>query len=249
RKRCGLNFDRSRIGLGKDFWTYDPDVEAGRLDQDVQIYSIFYKPYKYKEKEPGIKEIPGEPELTAALSNIISRDNTAWNIAGEDFDSPDTYYKLPDGREIRGDRVGSDVGWDRIPVGTQVLLNRPEGEQAKKGAILEISQDYTAWNYAGKGYNDPSTYYFFSSGGFVPGDRVVDWDSLPLGTRMIIGYQPPVEIQAVKGKTSWGIAGKAYNLKETIYYIPDTQLFTGDQIKDFSTLPRGTLVFVLAVSH
>ena len=55
RKRCGLNLDRSRIGLGKDFWTYDPDVEAGRLDQDLQIYTIFYKPYKYKGKESCIK--------------------------------------------------------------------------------------------------------------------------------------------------------------------------------------------------
>ena len=249
RKRCGLNFDRSRIGLGKDQWTYDPDVEAGRLDQDLQIYTIFYKPYKYKEKEPGVKEIPGEPELTAALSNIISKDNTAWNIAGEDYDSPDTYYKLPDGREIRGDKVRGDVGWDRIPADTQVLLNRPpdEGQEGKKGPVFEISRDFTAWSYAGKGYNDPSTFYFFPTGGFVPGTRVVDWDSLLPGTRMIIGYRPPVEIQAVKGKTPWGIAGKAYNLKETIYYIPDRQLFTGDQVKDFSNLPRGTLIFVLGV--
>ncbi len=244
RKRCGLNFDRSRIGLGKDMWTYDPDVEAGRLDQDRQIDAIFYQPYKYKEKEPGIKSVPGKPEPTAALSNIISKDNTAWNIAGEDYDSPDTYYKLPDGREIRGDKVGSDIGWDRIPAGTQVLLNRPEGQEGNEGPIFEISRDYTAWNYAGKDYNDPSTFYFFPSGGFVPGTRVVDWDSLPQGTRMIIGYQAPVEIQAVKGKTPWGIAGKAYNLKETIYYIPETQLLTGDQVKDFGNLPRGAQIFL-----
>ncbi|HLP62476.1 MAG TPA: peptidoglycan recognition family protein [Candidatus Deferrimicrobium sp.] len=243
RKRCALNFDRSRTGLGKEVWTCDPDVEAGRLDQDLQLYSIFYKPYKNKEKVPDIT-IPLPPEPVVALSNIISKDNTAWNIAGEDYDSADTYYKLPDGREIRGDKIEIEVGWDRIPGGTQVILNRPGSLDGRKGPIFEISRDFTAWSYAGNVYNDASTFYFFAGGGVVSGTRVVDWDSLPLGTRMIIGYREPVEIQAVKGKTAWGIAGRAYNLKDTIYYIPDKQLLTGDQIKDFSNLSKGTQIFL-----
>ncbi|MCP4155352.1 MAG: N-acetylmuramoyl-L-alanine amidase, partial [bacterium] len=42
RKRCGLNFDRARIGLQNQVWTYDPDVKRGRLTQDRQIYTVFY---------------------------------------------------------------------------------------------------------------------------------------------------------------------------------------------------------------
>jgi hypothetical protein len=61
---------------------------------------------------------------------------------------------------------------------------------------------------------------------------------------MIIGYREPVEIQAIKGKTPWGIAGKAFNFKDTIYYIPDRQLVTGDQIKDFNNLAKGAQVFL-----
>ncbi len=244
RKRCGLNFDRSRIGLRNEMCTFDPDVEAGRLDPDIQIYAIFYKPYEQKIKGTTITAVPGETEPVVALSNVISKDNTAWNIAGEDYDRPDTYYKLPDGREISGDRIEKEVGWERIPGGTQVSLNQPGKQEERRGPIFEITRDFTAWSYAGKLYKADSTFYFFTGGGVVPGTRVEDWDSLPVGTRMIIGYREPVEIQAIKGKTPWGIAGKAFNFKDTIYYIPDRQLVTGDQIKDFNNLAKGAQVFL-----
>ncbi len=242
RKRCGLNFDRSRIGLGNDVWTYDPDVRAGRLAQDRHIYAMFYKSPKYKTTKP----LPTKTEPTAALSNVISKHNTAWNIAGEDCDSPDTLYRLADGREIRGDKIAKAIGWRRIPKGTEVLLNQPAGieKEKEKGPIFEIARDLTAWSYAGKSYNAPSTFYFFSNGGFVAGTRVSDWDSLPAGTRMIIGYQPPVPIGNVKGKTPWGIAGRAYNRRETLYYLPGNRLLTGDQIKNFKDLPRGAMIFL-----
>ena len=40
RKRCALNFDRSRIGLEKEVWTFDPDVKARRLAA-VRCYHPF----------------------------------------------------------------------------------------------------------------------------------------------------------------------------------------------------------------
>jgi hypothetical protein len=61
---------------------------------------------------------------------------------------------------------------------------------------------------------------------------------------MIIGYRPAVLIRAIKGKTAWGIAGKNYNHKETIYFIPGKELLTGDKLKSFNDLPRGSKIFV-----
>jgi hypothetical protein len=268
RKRCALNFDRSRIGLGNDLWTYDPDVKARRLTADRRVYLAFYKRPRYKKTtstpkpaqvpvsvpasvstpKPAAAAVPSESLRTVVeTSNIISKDNTAWNIAGGDYNSPATLYVLPGGLEIRGDKIQRAVGWDRIPRGTQVLLNQPKDRETKKGPVFEITTDFTAWSYAGKAYRNPSTFYFFTSGGFVEGNRVSDWDSVPKGTRMIIGYEPPKQVLARVGQTPWGIAGRAYNSKNTVYYIrggEGGELLTGDKIKDFSDLPRGTEIFL-----
>ncbi len=235
RKRCALNFDRRRVGL-TDAWTGDPDVRSGRLLGDRQITRIFYKGFRaYTSTQPA-----------AELSNIISASNTAWNIAGEDYNSPETVYILPgkDKQTVRGDRLGELVGWSRVPTGTQVLVNQPLDREKQEGPIFTITRDYTAWSFAGSAYRKPSTIYFLPGDKIVPGNQIKDWDALPTGTRLIIDYQGPTLIQAIEGQTPWGIAKKAYNHKETIYLVPGKSLVTGDRVEDFNNLPRGTKIFI-----
>ncbi|MCK4761236.1 MAG: N-acetylmuramoyl-L-alanine amidase [Candidatus Aminicenantes bacterium] len=251
RKRCALNFDRLKAGL-RERWLYDPDVGAGRLTADRQIAKIFYN---YK-KEPAAARAtpqvkvtaapPAAAKVAAAVSNIIAAGNTAWNIAGEDYDNPTTIYILPGRDPIRGDRVEKAVGWDHLPTGTEVLVNQPLDREEQKGPIFLLNKDYSAWSFAGAAYRQPSTIYFLPSGKIRSGSRIRDWDSLPPGTKLIIGYRGPVLLRARKGKTAWGIAGKAYDSKETVYFLPGKKLLTGDQVKDFSNLPRGTKIFVKA---
>ncbi|MGD2086881.1 MAG: peptidoglycan recognition family protein [Candidatus Aminicenantes bacterium] len=266
RKRCALNFEREKAGL-KDAWGYDPDVKAGRLARDRHIYAMFYKrnPQQTKKKDimvstssakitkkPGTTTT-GEPTsandtekiLTAKnLTNVISRYNTAWNIAGEDYDDSTTLYELPGNRAVRGDQIAKTIGWKRIPVGTRVLLNQPADVEKKKGPIFLISREYTAWSFAGPDYSRPSTFYVLPNGRITAGNRISDWDSLPDGTRMIIGYNSPITIQNRKGKTPWGIAGKAHNHPQTLYLIPGKGLITGDKINDFTDLPRRSKIFL-----
>lgn len=266
RKRCALNFEREKAGL-KDAWGYDPDVKAGRLARDRHIYAMFYKktPKQTKEKDimvsassPKAAEKPGttttvestSPNDTETIStvknltNVISRDNTAWNIAGEDYDDSTTLYILPGKRAIRGDQIEKTIGWKRIPAGTRVLLNQPPDTEKEEGPIFLISKEYTAWSFAGPDYSRPSTFYVLPNGRITPGNRVSDWDSLPDGTRMIIGYNGPFTIRNQKGKTPWGIAGKAHNHPQTLYLIPGKGLITGDKVNDFKYLPRGSKIFL-----
>jgi N-acetylmuramoyl-L-alanine amidase len=107
RKHCARNFDRNRAGL-KPTWSYDPDVRAGRLQPDPVLSSIFY----------------GRTTQTAVkyLSYVIQRHKTAWQIAGDKYNSPDTIYKLPGGLLISGNRINKKIGWDRIPAGTEVFI-------------------------------------------------------------------------------------------------------------------------------
>ncbi|MCP5048561.1 MAG: N-acetylmuramoyl-L-alanine amidase [bacterium] len=178
------------------------------------------------------------------ISNVISKQNTAWNIAGEEYDDSTTLYVLPGNKQVRGDKLGKRVGWDRLPTGTKVLLNQPMDVETKQGPVFLLSKEYTAWSVAQAGYREPTTIYFLPSGGITSGSRMVDWDAIPSGTRMIVGYNGPIKIQAVRGKTPWGIAGRAYNHRETIYFIPGNGPVTGDKVKDFNDLPRGSQLFL-----
>jgi hypothetical protein len=241
RKRCAKNFDRTKAGLGPT-WPFDPDVRAGRLTEDKELAVIFY----------------GSPSVMVAsrvTTNVISKTNTAWSIAGEDFNSPQTIYQLPGGQTITGNKIESTLGWNRIPPNTIVLLNQQgepadlrrtgSGTKTGSGPIKIISDGKTAWSFAGRNYNSRSTIYFLPCGRVTDGTRISAWDDLPSQTRLIIGYHGPFTINGSKKANS--IAGHKVRDEQTVYYLPNREVYTGNKISDFSMLPRGTLVFLPAL--
>lgn len=231
RKRCAKNFVRTKAGLGPT-WPYDPDVRAGRLMADAQLSEVFYGQHK----------IAPQPDE----ANVISKRNTAWAIAGEDYDSTTTVYKFPNGRQYTGDQVADEVGWNRVPAKTVVLLNHKRSfELLKDNAIIKtISNGITAWSLAGKSYDHETTIYFLPSGQIKPGSMINDWNDLPAKTRLIIGYQGPYKLK--KDRTAFRIAGFKYKNQKTIYYLPSKKLLSGNKIRDFSQLPIGTFIFLPA---
>ena len=95
RKRCAKNFDRSKAGLGAT-WAFDPDVRSGRLAADAELAGIYYG--------------GGGIVAGATGSNVISEDNTAWNIAGDDYDDRDHPVQIP-GRTRSFRETGSPEAW------------------------------------------------------------------------------------------------------------------------------------------
>jgi hypothetical protein len=231
RKRCARNFVRAKAELGPT-WTYDPDVSAGRLIADAQLADVFYSQAKFDSQ--------------ADEANIISISNTAWVIAGEDFDSATTVYKFPNGRLYTGDQIEKKIGWNRIPAETVVLLNQESSVELLKddGPVKTISDGTTAWSLAGKSYNQKTTIYFLPSGRIKPGSMISDWDDLPAKTRLIIGYKGPYTLN--KDQSAFRIAGSNFNDQKTLYYLPSKKLLRGHKIEDFSRLKSGTLVFLPA---
>ncbi|MGB5749592.1 MAG: peptidoglycan recognition family protein [Desulfobacterales bacterium] len=229
RKRCAKNFIRTKAGLGST-WPYDPDVRAGRLMADAQLSDVFYGQHKIVH------------QLDEA--NVISKRNTAWAIAGEDYDSITTVYKFPNGRQYTGDQIADEVGWHRVPAKTVVLLNHESRFEVLKnnGLIKTISNGNAAWSLAGRLYNRETTIYFLPSGNIKPGSMINDWDDLPAKTRLIIGYKGPYKLN--KDRTAFRIAGFKYKDHETIYYLPSKKLLNGNKIRDFSQLPIGTYIFL-----
>jgi N-acetyl-anhydromuramyl-L-alanine amidase AmpD len=229
RKRCARNFIRKKAGLGPT-WPYDPDVRSGRLLADLQLSKIYYGRREYHSKTDE--------------ANIITKNNTAWSIAGEDYDSETTVYKFPNGKTYTGDQIASKLGWDRIPSKTVVLLNQENSIPLIKrdGPIKTISDRLTPWSFAGKAYNDKTTVYFLPSGRMKFGSTISDWDDLPVKTRLIVGYRGPYKLY--KNRSAYRIAGQKYKDRKTIYYLPSKKLLVGDRIDDFDKLPSGTLIFL-----
>lgn len=234
RKRCAKNFNRAKAGLGPT-WSHDPDVKAGRLAADPELNGIYYA----RRREPARNS-------EQIATNIITRYNTAWNIAGEDYDSPSTLYQLPGGRTISGDQIENRIGWQRLPVNTVVLLNQPKDVRGleSRGPVKKISNGLTAWDIASLSYNKSSTFYIFPSGRIKNGRQISDWDELPPDTRMIIGYQGPYRVTS--GKPAGSIAGQKFNHEDTLYYFPNKKIVSGNSIRDFKRLPEGVLIFIPA---
>ena len=229
RKRCAKNFIRAKAEVGPT-WTYDPDVRSGRLLADPQLSEVFYARREYYAKTDD--------------ANIISKSNTAWSIAGEDYDSRTTVYKFSDGHMYTGDQISDKIGWNRIPAKTVVLLNQEDSISLIKsdGPIKTISDRLTAWSFAGKAYNQKTTIYFLPSGRIKLGSMISDWDDLPAKTRFIVGYRGPYKLY--KNRYAYRIAGHEYKDRKTIYYLPSKKLLAGDRIDDFKQLPTGTLIFL-----
>lgn len=231
RKRCAKNLDRSRAGLGTT-WAFDPDVRSGRLTADAELSGIYY----------------GRGGIVAGAtgSNVVSEDNTAWRIAGEDYDAVTTRYTFPGGTTMPGNVVATRVGWHGIPKGTVVLLNAEEsgGAAGDEGPVKTIGEGRTAWTLAGPDYKEQTTIYIFPDGTTKTGRQISDWDDLPADTRLIVGYRGPYKI--ARDRLALEIAGNRYDDRSTVYLFPDKTLRTGDRIDDFNTLPEGVGIFLSA---
>ena len=108
RKYCASNFDRKLAGLTFS-WSYDPDVEAGRVLPNHTLSVIFYETQL--------------PVHKRASTNIIDGVTSAWAIAEKNYDDPNTLYRFPNGWIISGNSIASRVGWDSIPDGTYVYCD------------------------------------------------------------------------------------------------------------------------------
>ena len=207
------------------------------MTSDRELARLFYGNGSRKHREPAAP--------ISSSSNIVSRSNSAWNIAGEDYDAPTTLYRMPSGRMISGDRIASTIGWGRMPRGTRVLLNQEETLNVIAGSdriVKTLSNGMNAWTFAGPAYRAKTTIYLFPNGRIKNGREISDWDGLPPKTRMLVGYEGPYPV--TRRRPPVRIAGERFRDIRTLYLMPNRKLKPGNEIRDFKKLPRGTKLFV-----
>jgi hypothetical protein len=248
RKRCGMIFARPDVRLKLGLTSapgHDVDVEAGRLKVgDVALYKFLYASGTSAAGAAALTHASAPAVPLPAESNTVTKDWTPWHIARERYDQPDTIYVFPDAKRLRGDQIQD---WNKIPIGTRVLVAEGEDEQAMEG-FLEIGKDGdSARELAGDALDKATTIYFLPSGLIRTGRDLRSSTSarallehLPVGTRVLVGYVYGGYVKTSRPPSS--IAGIKWNYPSTYYRFPDGRIVSGDEIDD-AAIPARTLVF------
>ena len=176
-------------------------------------------------------------------SYLISRKQTAWDVAGESYNHSSTLYIFPNGKKKTGDQIED---WAHIPVNTRVILK--EGDNQPFDSFLEIGKDGdTAKEVAGMASTSSTTIYFFPDGFIRTGaelNRRRSYQKLlnnpPEETKVLIGYVYGGYVKGRRPPSS--IAGVKWNYPSTYYRYPSGRIVNGDDIND-KEIPPGTLVF------
>lgn len=243
------NFDRKKAGLN-DEYPKDPDVIAGRISGSSQLISISRR----RKKETSMSQaqssrrkkirssFSAEKFSILAKNNTITAARTAWKIAGAHYKSATTLYRFPDGNVLRGHEIKD---WSAIPIGTTIDLNVEEKKIVKvnhTGVLLpQIMEKMSAKKIANALHNASFTFYLFPSGKILSGQRVNEFSDLPIETKVLIAYR---RIMTPRNASHLGEnLDDVYLSNRTLYIFPNRVLKSGEQIEDFSKLPKGTVVF------
>lgn len=125
----------------------------------------------------------------------------------------------------------------------------PRAAEAAGPRTYVIAKGQTAWDVARDAYNAASTLYVFPDGRRVPGDQVRDWESLTVGTKVILGdadaVGSPVQTLA-KGAHPRRLIGEAVFAQDTWYIRPTGGSVRGSALseKTLAALPPGTKILV-----
>ncbi|SVB31147.1 uncharacterized protein METZ01_LOCUS184001, partial [marine metagenome] len=230
-----FNFVREKAGLTsrdkRNSKFYDPDVAAGHLIPDPDLPVALLKQENRREYQ----------EQVAALStDVITRRNTAWDIARGEYDSPATLYRYPNGKVLRGDQI---TNWSKMPVGTKVYLNREESETSPESSVIKkITEGLTAYDLVGTAYKSSDTYYIFPKGTVKTGKQVKGWSRIPPGTHILEKYNRPVAI-TLKSRNQVSTLELSQE-PDTVFLLPKARPVAASQIEDITKVPAGTLMFV-----
>lgn len=107
-----------------------------------------------------------EHENAQELVKEIGKDgNTAWDLAGEEYNTETTIYLFADGRVRTGAQL-EKKDMDSLAKGTRVLVGYTYGGR--------VTPKRSAFDICGKKWNFPSTFYRLTDGTIKPGDTITE---------------------------------------------------------------------------
>lgn len=103
----------------------------------------------------------------------ITGNDTAWSVAGREYNHATTIYFLPDKRIRTGQQMDQQF-ITHLPRGTQVLTGYVYGGKVKR--------ERTAYSIAGQRWDDAATFYHLPDHRIVSGDDISSAGVIPIGT-------------------------------------------------------------------
>ena len=239
------NFDRRKAGL-TEVPMKDPDVIAGRIRESPVLMKASGTTLLVTddiEEDEGSADVPEAPR-----SRKIGRGQTAWQIARTQYNAPTTLYKLPNGTTLRGDQVNE---WSKLVPETEVQLGVAVTELViqekepvtvvKEGARFPVtSAANTHWKIANVLYSSSFTYYIFPDGRIRSGNSLTKDFQVPNGTKVLVAYRV-ISRPQTRNQNGEDLR-EIYLDSHTLYFFPNGNIQSGDQVEDFSQLPAGTRV-------
>ncbi len=154
-----------------------------------------------------------------------------------------------------------DVAAGRLVVGDpflhRVLYGGSSSEQDQAAARFAehesnvIGRGRSAWDVARDAYNSADTIYIFPDGARKNGNEIVNWRTIPSGTKVLLAggdSNPPETVRTIgqDGATAASVAGDESLKATTIYLQPNGRCLRGDTLsaKALASLPSGTRVLV-----
>ena len=160
--------DPNVISVGRGAW----DIARDAYDDPTTLYVFPNGTKKRGNQVVNLKLLPIGTKVfvNAPADNrtekfkVVGDNGKAQDIARDEVLKPSTIYVYPDGRYIRGNKLGAD-GVLKLPYGTNVLLGY------EIGGPVSVSRPATA--ICGARWRSPET-YFLIAGALVPGNKVDD---------------------------------------------------------------------------
>ncbi len=234
RKRCAMRFAlvdvRARIGL-RDKPFSDPDVKAGRLAVgDPNLQRLLYS-------GSAAEQARAVAMYDQTETNVIGPGRSAWDVARDAYNRPETVYIFPNGTRRQGNQIGN---WRAIPPGTRVLISG--GDDNVPEPVRMLGRDgATPGALAGAETDSATTFYIFPDGKCRSGDDLsaADFKCMPKGTRVLVGYRKDGPITA--RRRAFDICGTGWRAPDTYYLFPNGKLVSGSEI-DPGRIPAKTMV-------
>ena len=234
RKRCGMLFARADVRQRLHLEAkpaFDPDVRAGRLIVgDPYLERVLYGT-PVEQERLGKQPSPAPP-------NIVSQNNSVWDIAHDAYSHYDTIYLFPDGTRRNGSQIRN---WRTVPVGTKVIV-RDANRNPSEGVQVIGMDGSSAQEIAGDEAWTRTTIYIFRDGHFVRGSDLKESlrDKLPPGTRMLVGFRSSGTVTPQRQASD--ICGTRWNSATTFFLLPGGQIKKGPEVRE-DDIPEGTFVF------
>jgi hypothetical protein len=234
------NFNRLRAGLTAEYLE-DPDVLAGRV---LSAHALM-RAGGHDKLETLDEEEEGQDLVTPVKPGVISFHQTAWKIAGNQYNASSTLYRFPDGTSRPGDQIKD---WADIPLGTEVRLGVAEPSEKKvmngpwaEVVVPEVTLMTSPWKIANALSHSSFTFYIYPDNSVHTGNTLSDMDALPTGTKVLVAYRKIPRPQT-RNKLGEDL-DEIYLNPCTLYLFQGHTLRSADQIDDFTTISSGTLVF------